>query len=100
MNYLAGVSVVFIGIFLGLFVKDVNTILQWIVSGLYGGYVAAHMLKLHWWRFNANGFFWGMLGRVAPAIALAVLKSYDILHGLDLYYWPVLFALSMAGSII
>src|ERR1700754_71278 len=100
MNYLAGLAVVATGIVLGLFVKDVNTVLQWIVSGLYGGYVAANMLKWHWWRFNATGFYWGMLAGILPAIALAVLKSIGILHGLDLYYWPVLFLLSMAGSVI
>jgi SSS family solute:Na+ symporter len=100
MNYLAGVVVVITGIVLGLFVKDVNTVLQWIVSGLYGGYVAANMLKWHWWRFNASGFFWGMLAGIIPAIALAVLKSFGWLHGLDLYYWPILFLLSLAGSIL
>ncbi|MFI5155892.1 MAG: sodium:solute symporter, partial [Chitinophagales bacterium] len=100
MNYLAGLLVVTIGVILGLFVKDVNTVLQWIVSGLYGGYVAANMLKWHWWRFNASGFYWGMLAGIIPAIALAVLKSFGILSGLDLYYWPLLFALSMAGSVI
>jgi len=100
MNYLAGLIVVITGIVLGLFVKDVNTVLQWIVSGLYGGYVAANMLKWHWWRFNANGFFWGMLAGIIPAIALAALKSFGWLQGLDLYYWPILFALSLAGSIL
>ncbi len=100
MNYIAGLLVVFTGVVLGLFVKDVNTVLQWIVSGLYGGYVASNVLKWHWWRFNANGFFWGMLAGIIPAIALAVLKSFDVLTGLDLYYWPVLFLLSLAGSVI
>ena len=100
MNYIAGSVVVIIGIVLGIFVKDVNTVLQWIVSGLYGGYVAANMLKWHWWRFNASGFFWGMLAGIIPAIALAVLKSYGVLTGLDLYYWPWLFLLSLAGSVI
>jgi len=99
MNYLAGVVVVVTGIILGLFVRDVNTVLQWIVSGLYGGYIASNLLKWHWWRFNARGFFWGMLAGILPAIALAILKSWNVLHGLDLYYWPVLFALSLAGSI-
>src|ERR1700733_370357 len=99
MNYLAGLLVVFTGIVLGLFVKDVNTVLQWIVSGLYGGYVAANMLKWHWWRFNASGFFWGMLAGIVPAIALAVLKSAHRLTGLDLYYWPILFLLPLARSV-
>ncbi len=100
MNYLAGVVVVTVGVVLGLFVKDVNTVLQWIVSGLYGGYVASNMLKWHWWRFNANGFFWGMLSGIVPAIALAILKSFNVLTGLNLYYWPILFLLSLAGSVI
>jgi hypothetical protein len=100
MNYLAGIVVVCTGIILGLFVRDVNTVLQWIASGLYGGYIAANLLKWHWWRFNARGFYWGMLAGILPAIALAVLKYENVLHGLDLYYWPVLFGLSLAGSII
>jgi Na+/proline symporter len=100
MNYVAGLLVVTTGVILGMFVKDVNTVLQWIVSGLYGGYVAANMLKWHWWRFNASGFYWGMLAGIIPAIALAVLKSNGWLHGLDLYYWPILFVLSLAGSVL
>lgn len=100
MNYLAGLCVVVVGVVLGLFVKDVNTVLQWIVSGLYGGYIASNMLKWHWWRFNARGFYWGMLAGIVPAIAMAVLKSFNVLHGLDLYYWPLLFVLSLAGSVI
>jgi Na+/proline symporter len=100
MNYMAGTVVVIIGVVLGLFVKDVNTVLQWIVSGLYGGYIAANMLKWHWWRFNASGFFWGMLAGIVPAIALAILKSFGVLQGLDLYYWPLLFIMSLAGSVI
>jgi Na+/proline symporter len=100
MNYLAGLVVVIVGIILGLFIEDVNTILQWIVSGLYGGYAAANLLKWHWWRFNASGYFWGMLAGILPAIALAILKFKGVTTGLDLYYWPVIFFLSLAGSII
>ncbi|HEY0042537.1 MAG TPA: sodium:solute symporter family protein, partial [Flavisolibacter sp.] len=61
MNYLTGIIVVGLGVMFGFFAKDVNDILQWIVSGLYGGYIAANVLKWYWWRFNANGFFYGML---------------------------------------
>ncbi|HEV8504017.1 MAG TPA: sodium:solute symporter family protein [Chitinophagaceae bacterium] len=100
MNYLSGIVVVTIGVILGLMVKDVNTALQWIVSGLYGGYIAANMFKWYWWRFNANGFFWGMMFGILPAIALAVLKYYNVLYGLDLYWWPVLFILSLIGCVV
>lgn len=94
-NYLVGIAVVIIGIALGLMATNVNSLLQWIVGGLYGGYVAANCLKWYWWRFNANGFFWGM----AVGIVAALLMPY-FTTGLPLYWWPLLFALSMAGCII
>src|SRR5207237_9606667 len=84
MNYIVGIVVVACGVTLGFFAKDVNSILQWIVSGLYGGYIASNVLKWYWWRFNANGFLWGMLFGIVPAIAMAVLKSKGIIHGLEL----------------
>lgn len=96
MNYLVGVLVVAMGVILGFFAKDVNSILQWIVSGLYGGYIAANVLKWYWWRFNANGFYTGMLTGVAGALVFSRLFT-----GIEfLYYFPVLFLLSVAGSLI
>jgi solute:Na+ symporter, SSS family len=100
VNYTSGIVVVAVGVMLGFFAKDVNSILQWIVSGLYGGYIAANMLKWYWWRFNANGFFWGMTAGIVPAVALAALKEQQIVHGLELYWWPVIFVLSVAGCIL
>ena len=96
MNYLAGVLVVITGIGLGFFAKDVNSILQWIVSALYGGYIAANMLKWYWWRFNANGFFYGMLvGIIAAMVFSRLIEGSQFL-----YYFPVLFILSLAGCFI
>ena len=96
MNYGMGVVVVIVGIVLGFFAKDVNSILQWIVSALYGGYIAANMLKWYWWRFNANGFFYGMLVGIVAALVFSRL----IAGSQFLYYFPLLFALSLAGCFI
>lgn len=95
MNYIVGIIVVTIGVVLGFFANNVNDILQWIVGGLYGGYVAANCLKWYWWRFNANGFFWGMAVGIAAALAMPY-----VTHGLPLYWWPLLFVLSMIGCIV
>ena len=100
VNYVAGIVVVTLGILMGLAVEDVNTVLNWIVAGLYGGYIAANVLKWYWWRFNANGFFWGMMCGILPAMVLAILKHFKILTALDLYYWPVLFVISIVGCLI
>ncbi len=95
MGYLAGILVVGLSIVMGFFAGDVNSILQWIVGALYGGYIAANVLKWHWWRFNASGFFWGMM----IGIVAALIFPY-IFTGVPLYSWPLLFLISFAGSII
>jgi Na+/proline symporter len=95
-NYLVGIVVVAISIILGIYAKDVNTVLQWIVGALYGGYIAANVLKWHWWRFNGNGFFWGML----VGILAAMILPYVFPTALPLYYFPVNLLLSLIGSVV
>ncbi|MBA9077221.1 sodium:solute symporter family protein [Rufibacter quisquiliarum] len=94
MNYTTGIVVVFVSMIIGFFAKDVNSLLQWIVAGLYGGYISANVLKWYWWRFNGSGFFWGMLSGIIPALIFPY-----IFDGLDLYYFPLLLLISLAGSI-
>jgi len=96
MNYLVGVVVVAVGVALGFLARDVNTVLQFIVSALYGGYIASNVLKWHWWRFNATGFFVGMLSGIVAALVFGLL----IKAGNLLYWFPLLFAISMTGSIV
>ena len=52
------------------------------------------MLKWLWWRFNAGGFFWGMIIGIAAAGVFPFIFS-----GVPLYSWPLLFLISLAGSI-
>jgi SSS family solute:Na+ symporter len=96
ISYVTGIIIVVVSVVLGIFAQDVNSLLQWIVSGLYGGYVAANMLKWYWWRFNGHGYFWGMLAGLVPALIFPKILP----NTLALYYFPVLFALALAGCII
>lgn len=95
VNYIVGIVVVTIGVVLGFFAKDVNSVLQWIVGALYGGYIAANVFKWYWWRFNASGFFWGMISGIAAALVFPMLFP----DTLALYYWPLLFLISIIGSV-
>jgi len=96
MNYLTGIVVVIVSIILGLFAKDVNSVLQWIVSVLYGSYVGANILKWHWWRFNGEGFFWGMAAGLISAGIIPELFP-DVL---GLYLFPIILVISIVGSIV
>ena len=101
MNYIIGFIVVLLGIIFGFFAKNVNSVLQWIVGALYGGYIAANVLKWFWWRFNANGFFWGMASGIAAALIFPYCKEWfpGVFFQLDLYNWPLLFLISVIGCL-
>ena len=94
-NYLSGIVLVLVGIGFGIFALDVNSVMQWIVSGIYGAYVAANILKWHWWRFNGSGFAWGMVAGLVPALIFPLI--FDIL---PLYYFPLILVISIAGCLI
>ncbi len=96
MNYLTGVLVVIVSIIFGIFAQDVNSVLQWIVSALYGSYVVSNVLKWYWWRFNGYGYFWGMVFGLVPALIF----PYVFTETLDLYYFPWLLLISLTGAII
>lgn len=95
-SYLISVLVVVFSTIIGFFVKDINSVLQWIVSALYGGYIAANVLKWHWWRFNGHGYFWGML---AGILAAMIVPSF-FPGTLPLYYFPLLMVISLVGCIV
>lgn len=95
-SYLISVLVVVISTVIGFFVENINSVLQWIVSALYGGYIAANLLKWHWWRFNGHGYFWGML----VGILAAMIVPQFFPHTLPLYYFPLLMLVSLIGCIV
>lgn len=95
INYGSGIAVVLISVVLGFFVQDVNSVLQWIVSALYGSYVISNVLKWHWWRFNGEGYFWGMLTGIIPALIFPLFTD-----TLELYYFPVILLISLLGCIL
>jgi Na+/proline symporter len=94
ISYATGVAVVVVSIVCGVFAKDVNSVLQWIVSGLFGSYLAANLLKWFWWRFNGCGYFWGMVAGLVPAMIFP-----RVFHFLDLYYFPLIALISLAGCV-
>ena len=94
-SYIISVLVVVVSTVIGFFVLNINSVLQWIVSALYGGYIAANLLKWHWWRFNGTGYFWGML----VGILAAMIVPYFFPDTLPLYYFPVLMSVSFIGCI-
>jgi SSS family solute:Na+ symporter len=103
-SYATAVVVVATSTFVGLSLPSINSVLQWIVSALWGGYAAANVLKWHWWRFNGYGFFAGMVTGIVGALTLSGFIGPrfpqippDIL---PLYSFPVLLLMSGAACVI
>jgi SSS family solute:Na+ symporter len=93
-NYLTGITVVVVSVIFGMFALDVNSVLQWIVSALWGSYVVSNILKWYWWRFNGSGFFWGMFAGIISALVCSKLFTF-----LDLYYFPIILVVSAVAAI-
>ena len=70
LSYVSSVLIVILGISFGFMAESINTVTQWIVSALWGGYTAANLLKWYWWRLNGYGYFWGMMMGILMALIM------------------------------
>jgi Na+/proline symporter len=109
LSYLSSFAVVLVGAAIGWYVGSVNSVVLWIVSGLWGGYTASNALKWYWWRFNAYGYFWGMVTGIAgslilpkllPRISLVqgLLQAHPVNANVALVF-PLTFGLSVVGCL-
>jgi Na+/proline symporter len=96
MSYLCSILVVVVGISFGFITNSIDSVLKWIVAGLYGGYIAPNVLKWYWWRFNGQGYFAGMIAGIGAALVLPkLLPTWSALNS-----FPILLAFSGFASII
>ncbi|HTQ58547.1 MAG TPA: sodium:solute symporter family protein [Bryobacteraceae bacterium] len=96
LSYLASFGVVVLGIAFGWFVTSINTVIQWIVSALWGGYTASNVLKWYWWRFNGYGYFWGMVTGIAGSLIVPwALPSVSALNS-----FPIILGISLVGCVV
>jgi SSS family solute:Na+ symporter len=109
LSYLSSFVVVLVGVLIGWYVASVNSVVLWIVSGLWGGYTASNVLKWYWWRFNGYGYFWGMVAGIGSSLILPkLLPGISIVRGLVHAYpvnsdvalvFPLTFAISVVGCL-
>ncbi|WP_207535362.1 sodium:solute symporter family protein [Desertivirga arenae] len=96
LSVISSVLLVVVGIIFGFNASSLTKLTLWLTSALYGGYVAANVLKWVWWRFTGMGYFWGMLfGLIASTIKLFAFP--DIV---DIYVFPVILLVSALGCIV
>jgi Na+/proline symporter len=67
-SYICTILVVIVGITFGFMTKSIGSITNWLVAGLWGGYVAPNVLKWYWWRLNGLGYFAGMIAGMVMAL--------------------------------
>ena len=95
MSYLCSILVVVVGIGFGFITNSIDSVLKWIVAGLYGGYIAPNVLKWYWWRFNGQGYFAGMIAGIGAALVMPKIVDWSALNS-----FPILLAFSAAASVI
>lgn len=100
MSYLSSAVIVLVGLSIGLFMKNVETMFDIITGGLYAGFVVPNVLKWVWWRLNGWGYFAGMLtGTLASIFFIFTWK--DLSGGQHLVMsFPINMALSLTAAIV
>jgi SSS family solute:Na+ symporter len=99
LSIVTSLVIVLVGILFGFLTESITEITLLIVGGLYGGYVAANLLKWHWWRFNAYGFFWGMFVGTLSALAVPWVVERLWPGTNTLYAFPPILILSVIGCL-
>ncbi|TWO34702.1 Na+:solute symporter [Seonamhaeicola sediminis] len=110
-SHLASFGIVILGVIMGFFADSINSITLWITSALYGGYVAANLLKWIWWRFNGWGYFWGMAAGLFVATIQFILEQnqnsfqvgsfmYEAATLPAIYAFPVILSISLIGAFL
>lgn len=106
LSYAISALVVVLSTIIGLLIANINVVILWITSALWGGYTAANLLKWYWWRFNGYGYFWGMISGIGVAILIAVPFFKDALFAgtifatNDIYFFPFILLISLAGCFL
>jgi hypothetical protein len=98
LSYVCSVVLVIIAILVGLQVETIHEITNWITFSLYGGYVAPNILKWHWWRFNGQAYFAGMISGVVTAIILLLPQTValvNLMFGTSLTKFPTMYAFAV-----
>jgi SSS family solute:Na+ symporter len=109
LSYLSSFAVVVIGVLFGWNITSVNSVVLWIVSGLWGGYTASNVLKWYWWRFNGYGYFWGMVAGISSALLMprvidnipamqGFLGSHPVNSDVSIIF-PLVLAISLIGCL-
>lgn len=100
LSYIVSVLFVVFGVFIGLFIPSLNTIIQWIVSAFYGAYTASNVLKWFWWRFNGVGYFCGMLAGLIILIGIQLAQLVFDFNLAPVYTFPWIFAGCLIACVV
>lgn len=91
-----GAVFVAVGFAMAYYATNINDLWGWITMGLTGGLVVPGILRLYWWRFNANGVVFGTLfGLLGPVIQRFLWPD---LH--DWVQFVVLTSIGLVGAVI
>lgn len=95
-SYVATISVVAIGMFIGWNVTSIGRIFSWIMMELGAAFVIPNVLRWYWWRINGWGYAAGTLLGLVGAILVPFLPGETPLY----VSFPAICVLSLVGCLV
>jgi len=95
-SYIATIGVVIVGTLIGMSVKSIGQIWDWIMMELGAAFVIPNVLRWYWWRINGWGYASGTLLGLAGAIVVPFLPT-----ELPMYItFPSICTVSLVGCLL
>jgi len=94
-SYAATMAVVVVGTLMGLSVRSIREIWDWIMMELGAAFVIPNVLRWYWWRINGWGYAWGTLLGLAGAVVVPFLPPTPMY-----VTFPSICAISLVGCLL
>lgn len=101
-SYAVTVSVVTIGIIVGMQAESIKSIWVWMLAGIIGATLIPNVLRWHWWRFNGWGYAWGIFFGLGTTFAIGLgqnLGWFGPRPVPEYVYAPLIWVASLAGCL-
>ena len=96
IGYISSILIVAVGLFIGLRAESIAQIWNWINLSWGAGILMPTILGWYWWRFNAKGYIFGVIGGAAVASIQAIFFPEAPLY----VTFPLISGISLVASVM
>ena len=96
VSYITTITIIVMGVVIGIVTPNINSIWSWIIMGLLTGIIPPGILKWFWWRFNGLGYAFG----IGSGLLGALVSRIFFIDTPEYITFSIVIAVSTIGTVI